>query len=321
MSWIRFLKRARWDKERSKEIDAYLEIETADNIARGMTPADALSAAHRKFGNPTLIREEIYRMNTVTWFESIVQDLRHGLRAMIANPGFSLIAILSLALGIGANTAIFQLVDAVTLRTLPIENPHELAQVEIIGGTRGMGLTDGFSDLTRPMWEEIRRDHSPFSGVFAWSTERISVGEGKDFHVARGIIVSGEFFHVLGVEPWRGRLLASEDEHSCPGNTAAVSYAFWQNKLGGREINRDTKLLINGRLRQIVGVTPPSFLGLTVGERFDIALPECMPKQLRTDSYEVIVMGRLKPGWTIASASAQLAGVSPGIMAATEITG
>ena len=194
MSWIRFLKRARWDKERSKEIDAYLEIETADNIARGMTPADARSAAHRKFGNPTLIREEIYRMNTVTWFESIVQDLRHGLRTMIANPGFSLIAILSLALGIGANTAIFQLVDAVSLRTLPIKNPRELAQIEIIGGNRGMGLTDGFSDLTRPMWEEIRRDHSPFSGVFAWSTERISVGEARIFTSRAESLSAANFF-------------------------------------------------------------------------------------------------------------------------------
>src|SRR5580700_1906433 len=179
MSWIRFLKRARWDQERSTEIEGYLEIETADNIARGMTPADAAYAAHRKFGNATLIREEIYRMNTVTWFESIVQDLRHGLRTMVANPGFSLIAILSLALGIGANTAIFQLLNAVRLRSLPVQNPHELAQIEIVGGNRGMGVTDGKDDLTRPMWEEIRRDHPAFSGVFAWRGDRGTVGEGK----------------------------------------------------------------------------------------------------------------------------------------------
>ena len=169
MSWTRFFRRARWDKERSKEIDAYLEIETADNIARGMSPADAAGAARRKFGNPTIIREEIYRMNTVSWIESIMQDLRHGLRTMIANPGFSLIAILSLSLGIGANTAIFQLLNAVRLLSLPVKNPHELAEIKIVGGNGGMGINNGsYAQLTRPMWEQIRRDHPAFSSVFAW---------------------------------------------------------------------------------------------------------------------------------------------------------
>jgi predicted permease len=322
MSWIRFLKRARWDQERSKEIEAYLEIETADNIARGMSPADAASAAHRKFGNPTLIREEIYRMNTVTWLESIVQDVRHGLRTMIANPGFSLIAILSLALGIGANTAIFQLLNAVRLRSLPVQNPHELAQIQIVGGNHGMGLNDGPDfPLTRPMWEEIRRDHSPFSGVFGWSQWNVAVGEGKDFQEVPGIMVMGDFFRVLGVEPWRGRLLTADDEQACPESTAVVSYSFWQSKLGGREIGSNTKLFIDGQFRQVVGVTPPSFLGLAVGRRFDIAMAQCMPKQLRRNSFEVSVMGRLKPGWTLAAASAQLEGMSAGIMAATEIDG
>jgi predicted permease len=323
MSWTRFLKRARWDKERSKEIEAYLEIETSDNIAHGMMPADAASAARRKFGNPTLIREEIYRMNTVSWLESIAQDLRYGLRTMAANPGFSVIAILSLALGIGANTAIFQLLNAISLRSLPINNPHELALITIAGGNKGMGVTDGQDDLTRPMWEEIRRDHPAFSGVFAWRGDRGTVGEGKDFQVVREIFVSGDFFRVLGIEPWRGRLLASEDEQSCPGNTntAVVSHAYWQNRLGGRDLDGNTKLFIDGRLRQIVGVLPASFRGIEVGERLDIVLPDCKPKQMRTNSFDVVVMGRLKPGWTISSASAQLTGSSPAIMAATEITG
>jgi predicted permease len=323
MSWIRFLRRRYWDQERSREIDAYLEIETADNIARGMTPADAASAAHRKFGNPTLVREEIYRMNTVSWLESIAQDIRYGLRTMVANPGFSLVAILSLALGIGANTAIFQLLNAISLRSLPIRNPHELALITIAGGSHGMGVSDGKDDVTRPMWEEIRRDHSAFSGVFAWRSNRGTVGEGKDFQVAREIFVSGDFFRVLGIEAFRGRLILPEDEQSCPGNTntAVVSYAYWQSRLGSREIDANAKLFIDGRLRQIVGVMPASFNGVQVGERLDIVLPDCMPKQMRTNSFEVIVMGRLKPGWTIAAASAQLAATSPGIMAATEITG
>jgi len=287
-----------------------------------MTPSDAADAGRRKFGNPTLVREEIYRMNTVSWLESIAQDIRYGLRTMIANPGFSLVAILSLALGIGANTAIFQLLNAVRLRSLPVQNPHELAQIQIVGGNHGMGLNDGPDfPLTRPMWEEIRRDHSPFSGVFAWGEQGVAVGEGKDFQEVPGIMVEGDFFGVLGVEPWRGRLLTSEDEQVCPESVAVVSYSFWQSKLGGREIGSNTKLFIDGQFRQIVGVTPPSFLGLDVGKRFDIAMAECKPKQLSRNSFEESVMGRLKPGWTLAAASAQLEGMSAGIMAATEITG
>ena len=321
MSWMRFLRRAYWHTERSREIDSYLEIETADNIARGMAPADAASAARRKFGNPSLVREEIYRMNTVSWLESIGQDVRYGIRLLVTNPGFASVTILSLALGIGANTAIFQLLDAVRLRSLPVRNPHELVEVKIVGGNGGMGINGQYGELTLPIWEEIRRDHPALSGVFAWETRQVALGEGSSFQLANAIAVSREFFPVLGVDAWRGRVLLSADEHACPESTAMVSYAYWQNRMGGREIGADTKLLIDGELRQIVGVTPPSFAGLAVGERFDLAVPLCQPKELSRNVFEVTVMGRLRPGWSLPKASAQLTAQSPGIMAATEIRG
>ena len=321
MSWMRFLRRKSWHEVRSSEFENHLDLETADNISRGMTPVDAAAAARRKFGNPTLIREEIYRMNTVSWFESIAQDLRYGARTLAAGPGFAIVAILSLALGIGANTAIFQLLDAVRLRTLPVSRPRELAEIRIAGGNGGMGLKDSYGELTRPMFEEIRRDHPAFSGVFAWRPEQMNVGEGKDFQRVDGMVVSGEFFSVLGLDPWRGRLLGPEDEHACPAASAVVSYSYWQNQLGGREIDSGTRLVIFGRPTQVVGVTPPGFLGIAVGERFDIAVPFCTPKKLANNAFDVTVIGRLKPGWTVAAASSQIAGMSPGIMAATEISG
>src|SRR6185503_4042009 len=170
MSWTRFFRRRFWDEERARELQAHLDIETADNMARGMAPEEARHAAHRKLGNPTLIREEIYRMNSLVWLETLAQDLRHGVRLLGLSPGFALVAITSLALGIGANAAIFQLLDAVRLRSLPIPNPQELVEVKIVGGNRGLGINPGpYGQLTRPIWQEIRDHQEAFSGLFAWA--------------------------------------------------------------------------------------------------------------------------------------------------------
>jgi predicted permease len=321
MSWRRFLKRRYWDAERRLEIDAYLEAETADNIARGMAAAEAAAAARRTFGNATLIREEIYRMNTVSWLESIAQDVRYGARLLAKSPGFTVVAVASLALGIGANTAIFQLVDAVRLRRLPVQNPHELAEIKITGGNGGIGLNDAHGELTRPIWEEIRRSHPSFSGVFAWGVQQQIAGKGSNAEPVNSLMVSGDLFRTLGVQPWRGRSIGPDDEHTCPDSTVMVSHAFWQGKLGSREIDSDTKLIVDGAAAQVIGVTPPSFFGLAVGESFDIVRPFCEPPRLMRNVFDVTVMGRLRPGVSLSQASAQLAGMSPGIMAATEISG
>ena len=260
-------------------------------------------------------------MKIMPWLETVFQDLRYGARLLVTNPGFALVAIISLALGIGANTAIFQVLDAVRLRSLPISNSQQLAEIKIVGGNGGMGLNASYGELTRPIWEEIRRDHSPFTGVFAWSKEQATVEQGGEMQVTNAIVVSGDFFRVLGIGPWRGRLMGGDDEHACPESAAVVSYPYWRSKLGGQSIDGSTKLLINGTLKQIIGVTPPSFFGLAVGEHFDVALPFCRPQELSRNVFEVTVMGRLRTGWTLERASAQLAAMSPGIMAATEITG
>ena len=257
-------------------------------------------------------------MNTIGWIDSVRQDLRYGRRILRLSPGFAAVAIVSLALGIGANTAIFQLLDAVLLRSLPVRNPQELAEVKIVGGNHGMGMNQQYGELTRPIWQLIGDKQQSFSGMFAWSANQRYVGRGSQMRSFRGLWVSGDFFRVLGVRPWRGRLLMPEDAGACPVTHAVVSYSYWQSQLAGRDIGPGMKLVVNNDLVEIAGVTPPDFFGMSVGDSFDIALPFCQPKEeLSRDVFEVSVMGRLKPGWTLARASAEMQTLSPGIFEAT----
>jgi len=197
----------------------------------------------------------------------LFQDLRYALRQLRKSPAFAVVAILSLALGTGANTAIFQLLDAVRLRSLPIPNPKELTEVRIVGGNHGFGINNGtYSQLTRPIWQEIREHHEPFSGVFAWSTQDMRAGRGSDSHPVRALEVSGEFFPVLGIQPLLGRLFRPGDEGTCTISQVVVSYPYWRSQMGGRELGGTGRLVIDGQPAEVVGVTPPGFFGLAVGE-------------------------------------------------------
>ncbi|HEV7218226.1 MAG TPA: ABC transporter permease [Terriglobales bacterium] len=254
----------------------------------------------------------------------LIQDVRFALRQLRLSPGFALVAIASLALGIGANTAIFQLLDAVRLRSLPILHPEELAEIKIVGGTHGFGVTSSeYAQLTRPIWQELHEHHEPFAGVFAWSVQQQHVGKGSDSRTVRGLAVSGDFFPVLGVEPWRGRLLAPTDEQdgSCTISRVVVSYPYWQSQMGGRTLTGNETLMVEGHPADVIGVTAPAFFGLAVGEGFDIAFPFCHPKEIQRQVFDISVMGRLRPGWTLERASAQLGASSPGIFEATAPSG
>ena len=249
---------------------------------------------------------------------SVGQDLRYALRALLHAPSFTAVAVLTLGLGIGANTAIFQLIDAVALRKLPVQDPDSLAAVRISGGNRGFGINNGrYPELTRPIWEDLQNQQQAFSGMFAWKSRDLRVGERSDLKPAYGIAVSGDFFDVLGVRPFRGRLLDRSDAaRACPETTAVVSHAYWQREMGGRELGEGTRIRINFEPVDVVGVTPPSFYGLAVGEQFDIALPLCRPAQLFREVFDLAVVGRLRPDWTLDRASAHLDGLSAGLFAA-----
>ncbi len=258
---------------------------------------------------------------------TIWQDVKYGVRLLLLNPGFALVAILSLALGIGANTAIFQLIDAVRIRTLPVKNPQELAVVRIIDRTWNSGnFTGRYSQLTNPLWEQIREHQQAFSSIFAWGGESLNLAVGGESRNAQAIWVSGDFFKTLEVEPLIGRVLTpADDQRGCGSPNAAVSYAFWQREFGGAPDVLGRKLTLEGHPFEIVGVTPASFYGVDVGRSFDVAIPICSEPMIHGEDtvldmrhgWWLAAMGRLKPGWTLAQATAQLTAASPAMLEAT----
>src|SRR6185369_7806387 len=163
------------------------------------------------------------------------QDLRYGFRILKNNPIFTIVAIISLGLGIGANTAIFQLLDAVRLRSLPVKNPQELAEVKIVNtNSRSGSFSSSHPSLTNPQWEQIRDHQESFSGIFAWAEGNFNLAPTGQVDYVRALWVSGDFFNTLGVSPVAGRLLTAADDHKGCGNQGVViSYPFWQKRYGG----------------------------------------------------------------------------------------
>ena len=256
-------------------------------------------------------------------------DLKFAFRQLLKNPGFTAVATMTLALGIGANTAIFQLLDALRLKALPVAHPTELIEIRFAGGNGGIGISDGpNSEMTYPLWEQFQKQHEGLSGVFAWATSELPIGEGVETRMAKTLFASGDLFNVLGVSPVLGRFLAKDDDRRGAGPAGVViSYAFWQSEFGGRDSIIGQSITLGDRVLQIVGVTPPNFFGIEVGRSFDVALP--LTTRIlwvdnildRTDAWWIRIMGRLKPGVTREQVARYLATIAPGILEATAPVG
>ena len=316
-------KREHLNSEIDEEMRDHMRRRIDANIAKGMSPEQASREARLRFGNPTVMKERVDAEDAAVGVDSLLRDTRYALRGFAKNPGFTIIAISTLALGIGANTAVFQLVDAVRLRSLPIQRPEELAEVRFEHTTPDFVWDGAYAHFTVPMWQEIRNHHEPFSGIFAWRPAGVSVGDQNNQKQVPALEVSGEFFNALGIAPWQGRLIEPQDEGTTCGplSKAVVSYAFWKSQMGGQAITSGTTIIAESKAVQVLGVTPPSFFGLAVGDRFDIAYPTCDPAHPRREMFIFTVMGRLKPGWSLARASAYFASISPGLFEATTPTG
>jgi putative ABC transport system permease protein len=258
---------------------------------------------------------------------SFWQDLRYNLRLLRLSPGFTIVAILTLALGIGANTAIFQLISAIRLRSIPVEDPQELGTVRIADRQWGSGqFSSQYSQLTFAMWQEIRKRQEGFADIAAFSDRRFNLSTGGEVRYARAIQISGDFFHVLGVYPLLGRLLGpSDDQPGCGIGGLDISYAFWQRNFGGDPSILGKRLTLDGNSFEVLGITPAVFKGISIGDSFDVAVPLCAEPVLSPRNNRLTIrhawwlatIGRLKPGWTIARAAAQINAITPAILQET----
>jgi predicted permease len=260
----------------------------------------------------------------------MINDLRFGIRMLAKNPAFTAVAVLSLALGIGANTAIFQLLNAVRLKSLPIRNAGEVAQIRLrehdVQLTRGNKGLMRYGPITNPLWERVRKEQQGFSSIAAWGIGGFNLAQGGEVRPARGLWVSGNFFNVLGVNPELGRVFNEDDDRrGCSAPGVVISHGFWQSEFGGASDVVGRKLTVSDQQLAVIGVTPPSFFGLEVGKSFDVAIPICadpifLGANTRLDSgitWWLMPIGRLKPGWTIDQASAQLNSISTALFKET----
>jgi putative ABC transport system permease protein len=245
--------------------------------------------------------------------DSLLHDLRYALRTLRSSPAFAAVAILSLALGIGANTAIFSLIDSVLLKTLPVTQPEELLQVTGQGG------------YSNPVWEQIRDRQDVFSGIFAYNMRGFNLASGGEARHVQGAFVSGQFFETLGVHTVLGRTFtAADDKRGCAG-AAVLSYNFWQRAYGGRTDAFGELVSLDGHSFPILGVTQPGFFGVEVGAMVDVALPLCTESILRgEDTYLdargarwLNIIARPKPGISPTQAAARLKTLAPDIYKAT----
>jgi putative ABC transport system permease protein len=257
--------------------------------------------------------------------DAVFKDLGFGLRQLRLNPMFTAVAVLSLALGIGANTAIFQLIDAIRLRSLSVGDPQELAYIDFMKDSKRMGWWSTRSaNFTSAQWDSLRVHQQAFSGLVAWSAKGFNLAEGGKAHYAEGLFVNGDFFNVLQVPAAVGRTLNSDDDQpGCGSPGAVISYSFWQSQFGADPSITSRNVRLDGRPFPIVGVAAPGFFGVEIGHRFDVAVPICSDPMFwepgkghipsRT-AWWLSLMGRMKPGWTLDRAQAQIRTISPAIM-------
>src|SRR5215469_15631527 len=315
----------------SDEVQFHLERQIAENIAAGRSPEEARYAAMRTFGNPTYLKEQARDTWGWTWLEHIAADLRYALRQLSRSPGFTAAVVLSLALGIGANTAIFSLIDAVMLRMLPVKNPERLVLLNWVCPKRpaAMAVQDGYVDNTETGWrcpsfaypafEEFRAQNHVFDGIFGFTPlSHANVSIDGQAGLAEGELVTGDYFSGLGVSTILGRSITDVDQKASSPRVTVISYAYWSRQFGRDPEVIGKHIALNAVPFTIVGVAPTEFFGVQPGRAVDIWAPlvddaKLLPRGLEDrspfssrDWWWLTMVARLKPGVTEQQAASEL---------------
>jgi predicted permease len=325
------------DEELDEEIQAHLRMAAQERIGLGETAEQAKFSAAREFGNIVLVKEITRDVWGFRWLETLWQDIRYGLRGLRKNPGLTAVVVLSLALGIGANTAIFSLIDAVMLKMLPVENPEQLRLLSwasptfpdgILNSLTGNMDQDGTGRTTStsfpyPAFEQIRTRNEVFSSVFAFAVPApVTVVVDGQAQLAEAELVSGDYFSGLNVEMVTGRPITEADDAAGAAPVAIISHGYWERRFGREPSVVGRSVTINNILFTIAGVSSAEFFGIQPGRAIDVWLPLHMQPQveprwteggrskfIETDDWWVCVMGRLKPAVGEQQARAALDGL------------
>jgi predicted permease len=317
--------RDRLDRDLEDELRFHLEMKTEENLEAGTHPSEARTQAVRQFGNRTTLKEISREMFGFGSLEILARDLRYGVRTLRNSLGFTATIIVTLALGIGANTAIFSLINAVMLRSLPVAAPAQLVSVGDPSRTGSLSNGSPAIDVfSYPLYKKVRERNEVFTDVLASGrTGRLDVSvdgfqkpeTGADGETARGRLVSANYFDVLGVRPLLGRTFGPEEDRA-PGASAVVviSYNYWQRRFAANAGILGTQIRINGTKFTILGVGPRDFFGDAVGISTDVWIPLMMQAQVnpgtffldKTGTSWLLLMGRLKPGASVGQARASL---------------
>src|SRR5256886_8131691 len=316
--------RASVEQELDDELRFHIEREAEKYERQGMSHEPALRRARLAFGGVEQVKEASRDMRGIARLESIVRDLRYAMRSLKSRPAFTLTVIATLALGIGANTAIFTLVDALVLRPLPVLHPEQLVIVsdpaEVNTNNVGLPLTDYVSV---PLYRDVRARNTVFTDMYAngeSGTLDVQMGPGTNATAEQphARFVTGNFFSVLGVPAYAGRTFtAAEDETPGEDPVAVLTYDYWQGRFSGSSAAIGSVMRVNDVAVTIIGVTPPGFHGDIVGQPIDFWLPMMMhpaiqPRQDMIDDRAwswVVMMGRLKPGVTLEQARQEVSAI------------